>query len=408
MTPLDKAVHTAGGHIVLCGLEGLGVRTLEELQRLGERCVVVTRHVQPRYRDAVRTLVETIVEGDPRDPDVLRQAGIERARAIVLTEDDDVANIHVALTAVQLRPGIHVVMRTFDEDFARHVEMLLPDVVAMSSSALAAPGFVTALLDADAEERWIEVLGRTLVVRRAAADDPAVLVPLADDTRDPVELFPRQGQRLLCLVDAAGEPAHTQSARPAGRGTALPRTRSISWLRRVDRQFWVLGAVLALITLGSAAVLVGWARLDLVEAIYDVVGAFFGGVDPTVVQNDTSLKLFAILLTLFGAAALAVFYGLIADIVLSARISEPVGPTGDGCQGPRHRDRPRFHRLPGGVAGARSRRRGGGRRAASRRALRGSRPVAAHPGGDHRCPRPAGALRAARGPCPGHPGVHRR
>ena len=325
-SPPDKAVPPPGGHIVLCGLEGLGVRTLEELQRLGERCVVITRHVQPRYRDAVRALVETIVEGDPRDPDVLRQAGVERARAIVLTEDDDVANIHVALTAVQLRPGIHVVMRTFDEDFARHVEMLLPDVVAMSSSALAAPGFVTALLDADAEERWIEVLGRTLVLRRAAADEPAVLVPLADDSRDPVELFPRSGQHLLCLVDAAGGPARTQSARPAGRGTALPRTRSISWLRRVDRRFWVLGAVLALITLGSAVVLVGWARLDLVEAIYDVVGAFFGGVDPNVVQNDTSLKLFAILLTLFGAAALAVFYGLIADIVLSARISNLLGP----------------------------------------------------------------------------------
>ena len=317
--------HPLHGHIVVCGLEALGVRSLEELQRLGERCVVITRHVQPRYRDAVRSLVEAIVEGDPRDPDVLREAAVERARAIVLTDDDDVANIHVALTAGRLRPGIHVVMRTFDEDFARHVETLLPDVVAMSSSALAAPGFVTALLDKDAEERWIEVLGRTLVLRRAAADDQAVLVPLADDSRDPVELFPRHGQRLLCLVDAAGTPAHTQSARPAGRGTALPRTGSISWLRRVDRRFWVLGGVLALITLGSALVFVSAAGLDLVEAVYDTVGAFFGGVDPSV-ASGTSLKLFAILLTLIGAAALAVFYGLIADIVLSARIGDLLGP----------------------------------------------------------------------------------
>src|SRR4029077_11005447 len=114
--------------------------------------------------------------------------------------------------------------------------------------------------------------------------------------------------------------ADTQTAEPVGRSRSLPgRPRLGAW-RRVDRRFWVLGGVLAITTLGSALVFAMATRIDIIEAIYDVVGAFFGGVDPTV-ANGTALKIFAIFLTLVGAAALAVFYGLISDVVLSTRIS---------------------------------------------------------------------------------------
>jgi Trk K+ transport system NAD-binding subunit len=140
-----------------------------------------------------------------------------------------------------------------------------------------------------------------------------------------VVLFPTTGDRLLCLVDAAGERADTQTAEPAGRTRALPGRPRFGALRRIDRRFWVLGGVLALITFGSAMVFSATTNIDIVESIYDVVGAFFGGVDPSV-ANGNALKIFAIFLTLVGAAALAVFYGLIADVVLSTRISNFLGP----------------------------------------------------------------------------------
>ena len=313
------------GHIVLCTLEALGVRTLEELGRFGEHVVVVADNIEPRYREIAEGLGVTIVEGNQRDPECLRKAGITHARAVVLTADDDTGNIHAALTAHNLNPDIHIVLRTFDDDFARRVESLFPDAVAMSASALAAPGFITAILDQDANERWIDVLGRTLALRYTEIAHPDVVVPLADDATTPVALFPRDGARVLCLVDPTGGPAHTLSAKPAGRTGALPRPPSMGWLRRVDSRFWVLGAVLTIITLGSAVIFLGNAGQDLITAIYDVVGAFFGGVDPSV-ANTSGLRIFAIFLTLAGAAALAAFYALIADVVLSTRISNLLGP----------------------------------------------------------------------------------
>ena len=125
---------------------------------------------QARHREVAARLGVQVIDGSPRDPECLRDADVEHARAIVLTEDDDTVNIHAALLAESLNHGIHVVLRIFDDEFARRVESLFPDAVAMSSSALAAPGFITAMLDQDADERWIDVLGRTLALRYADVD----------------------------------------------------------------------------------------------------------------------------------------------------------------------------------------------------------------------------------------------
>jgi Trk K+ transport system NAD-binding subunit len=324
--PHPMAAPASRRHIVLCTLEPLGVRTLEELNRLGERVVVIAENVEARHREVATGLGARIIDGSPRDPECLRDADVEHARAIVLTADDDTGNIHAALLAQSQSPGIHIVLRTFDDEFARRVESLFPDAVAMSASALAAPGFLTAVLDPEADERWIDILGRTLAFRHAEPDDPAVVVALADDSVTPIRLFPREGQHLLSLVDPSGGPAHVKSTKPAGRTMPLPRVRSVGWLRRVDRRFWVLLAVLVAITLLSMLVFVMSAPLGLVDALYNAVNAFFGGVPDQAAQNTAGLRIFVILLTLFGAAALAMFYGLIADVVLSARISNLLGP----------------------------------------------------------------------------------
>lgn len=322
------------GHIVLTSLESLSVRTLEELERIGERVVIVAQGGDTRNRDAVSKVpaLVHIVEGDRRDPDVLRAAGIEHAKALVLAEADDVGNLHAALSARHINPSLHVVIRTFDEELGRRIESAMSDVVTLSASAIAAPGFVSAVLDESAEERTLVVLGRTLALRHTRPDDPSVLLALADDEGEPVRLFPGEtssDREFLCLVDPLGAtPASTEIQAPPRRirRPTAPRRRA-RWLdpRRLDSRFWVLGGVLAIITVLSALVLGAATRMNLLEAIYDVVGAFFGGIDPGIVNTD-ALRMFAIILTLVGAAALALFYGVIADVVLSTRLTNVLGP----------------------------------------------------------------------------------
>jgi voltage-gated potassium channel len=56
------------------------------------------------------------IEGNPSSDDVLRSAGIERARAIVACVDSDAENIFITLSARGLRSDIAIVARASVED----------------------------------------------------------------------------------------------------------------------------------------------------------------------------------------------------------------------------------------------------------------------------------------------------
>ena len=78
--------------------------------------------------------------------------GIEQAKAVVLTESTTSATSMRAHRA-PCNPHLHAVVRVFDEDFGGRMETLLTDAVTLSASAIAAPGFVTAILDDEQDER---------------------------------------------------------------------------------------------------------------------------------------------------------------------------------------------------------------------------------------------------------------
>jgi Trk K+ transport system NAD-binding subunit len=320
------------GHVVVCGLQGLGLRIVEELDRLAERVVVIDPSPDHRHRATLRRLGIPLVEADPADAEALARCGIPGARTLVLTLGEDVANIHVALAAVGLDPAIQVVMRSFDEEFGRRVEALIPGLTALSSSAIAAPGFVSALLDEDTDRR-LDLLGRDVAIRDAAPDDPSVIAVLADHQQSPVMLLPATpphgqdgstGTSALCLVDASGDPARTVAPVRRRRAVWIAGPRP-SVIRRVDRRFWMLTAVIVGLVVVASIVFELLTGIDPVESVYQAVKGVVGGADESV-QQTTELRWFALGLTVVGAIILAAFYGLIVDVIMSARVSSILGP----------------------------------------------------------------------------------
>src|SRR5688500_14343518 len=87
------------GHIVLCGLDGLGLRTLEELHELGEDVVVVANSPSETFLQRAEEIGAAIMTGNRWEESVLIDAGITSARAIILTDKDDVGNLHAGLVA---------------------------------------------------------------------------------------------------------------------------------------------------------------------------------------------------------------------------------------------------------------------------------------------------------------------
>ena len=151
------------GHVVVCGLGHLGLRTIEELRLRDEQVVGVGDDADAD--EALAASDVRLVVGDQRLSRVLRQADVASASAIVLTGDDDLGNLDAALAATELNPAIRVVIRVFDQELGAHIPQLFHDAVALSSSALAAPGFVSAAIDGETGASFM-LAGRVLSVGR--------------------------------------------------------------------------------------------------------------------------------------------------------------------------------------------------------------------------------------------------
>jgi Trk K+ transport system NAD-binding subunit len=323
-------------HIVLCGLDGLGLRTLEELRRLGEEVVVISAPGE-RFLPRAKAQGVTVVEGNYRDEHVLRAAGVATASAIAIAEDDDVGNLHAALTAQDINPRMRIVLRMFNQELGQRIEALFHDCSALSSSALAAPGFVSAALHENWEQQ-VEIAGHSLAVRRAAPDGAGVLIPLAHvNGNEPVEFFPRDGGNPLCLVDegpAMGSSGARGGNQAGGRGrlSALGRLGEVAGslvilARTADVRLRYLVAVLVAMGLISTLVFFLFDNLALVDAVYFTVTIITttGFGDISLLGAPPALKIFGILLMLLGATTLTLFYALITDAIVSARLARALG-----------------------------------------------------------------------------------
>jgi Trk K+ transport system NAD-binding subunit len=256
-----------------------------------------------------------------------------------------VGNLHAALAAQDLNPGLRIVLRMFNQELGERIETLFHDCSALSSSALAAPGFVSAALHENWQQR-VEIAGRSLAVRRATPGQEDVLLPLAPvNGHSAAEVFPTGGDDLLCLVDEGPimQSQDAQQGRRAGppRGlAALPRPGEIAaslgaLARTVDPRLRYLVALLVALALVSMLVFIFFDNLQVVDALYFTVTIITttGFGDISLLTAPLALKLFGIVLMLIGATTLTLFYAFITDAIVSARLTRALGGVHKHMQG---------------------------------------------------------------------------
>jgi Trk K+ transport system NAD-binding subunit len=78
---------------------------------------------------------------------VLVDLGIHKAQAVIAATDNDMANLEIALDARNLRPGIRVVVRMFDQQIAQKITRSFDIKLIFSTAAIAAPSFAAATVD---------------------------------------------------------------------------------------------------------------------------------------------------------------------------------------------------------------------------------------------------------------------
>jgi voltage-gated potassium channel len=118
---MKRKIEQLEGHIVICGFGRMGRVVADEVTRSGGQAVVIERDAVREADLAARGLLYVI--GSALENRVLDEAGVGRARAIVVATASDADNVYITLSARAMNPKIAIHARGESEAGLQHLRM---------------------------------------------------------------------------------------------------------------------------------------------------------------------------------------------------------------------------------------------------------------------------------------------
>ncbi|BAN03640.1 potassium channel family protein [Ilumatobacter coccineus] len=195
---MDRQIKNMSGHSIVCGWGRVGAAVAHDLEASGERVVVVDADPE-----RVRDVPYPTVLGDATSDNVLRDAGIERAKSLIAALDGDAANLFVTLSGRDLAPSLFIVARARSDESVSKLEHAGADRVvnpqelgaARMASFVASPN-VAEFVDVVMHERSLEFRMQEFDIDRDS--------PIAGKTLRQANLREASGALVLALRDADG------------------------------------------------------------------------------------------------------------------------------------------------------------------------------------------------------------
>ncbi len=117
---LEQDLAKLRDHFVLCGYGRVGRSVGEVLAGEHVPFVVVDNNLESL--DQARSDGYLVVSGDAASDDILRRAGIDRARGLIAAVASDADNVYVVLSARGLRPDLLIIARATSDDAVKKLE----------------------------------------------------------------------------------------------------------------------------------------------------------------------------------------------------------------------------------------------------------------------------------------------
>ena len=344
------------GHVIVCGLHEVGLRTVEQLHLAGAIVVVLDDEGDERFARIVRGWGIPLLARDAHLTEPLHEAGIAGAAAVVCIESSDLKTLETVLLVRDLRSDVRVVAHLDNPAVARAVEEVTGAATVLDVAALFAPSVVEACLGRRAHDIK---LGGTLFVT-TEVDAPRAgtlrelygsLVPLgvtSDDELAPIvcpgrDEAVREGDRVTLL----GTPeelasAGLRSGPVAGADVQQAGQRVLSALRRLvanimsdsGRSLRIAAGLFFGLLIASTLVLHFGYRLgppgrhlSLVSSVYFTVEtiATVGFGDFSFATQPQWMELFGIFLILAGTTMVTTIFALLTNALVSRRIAQSLG-----------------------------------------------------------------------------------
>ncbi len=351
--------HELKDHLIIVGMGHVGYRLAEVLHALGEPFSVVTLTLREDWRRDLAVWALALVEGDARSDEVLKRAGTETARAMLIVTQDDLLNVELCVDAHRLNPSLPLIVRIFDNYLAERLRKDRGIRSVFSPSLLAAPVFTAAALE-DSVFRLVAVgksaiplLRLTLPTARGGVSETLAefcqhqnLLPLAVYAPNLNADTPLEAHRLevgdeILAFACPNNPLYR--ARMDAQNTSHSRYSLLQLQMRLaqrGRSLWRavqhtsialrVACILYVALLGLSVVLFHYYIPNLPhwsDALYFLVAIIttIGFGDINFRYAPTWLKLYGCGVMLGGAAFIAVLYGLLTDYLVGLRVDRALG-----------------------------------------------------------------------------------
>lgn len=111
---LMNSISQLDKHVILCGYGRNGHQAAQVLKAHNIPFIVIEKDEQLILKKIAEGENILHLEGDSTDDDLLRLAGVERARALITTLPVDAQNVFIVLSARSLNPEIQIISRASD------------------------------------------------------------------------------------------------------------------------------------------------------------------------------------------------------------------------------------------------------------------------------------------------------
>ena len=108
-------------HFIICGYGRIGTQIVAEFEDHEVPYVVIDQTEEALER--IRAEGHLHIEGDASKEEILKQAGIERAKGLVSAVDSDERAVYIVLAARALNPNLYIVARAGRPDSIRRLEL---------------------------------------------------------------------------------------------------------------------------------------------------------------------------------------------------------------------------------------------------------------------------------------------
>jgi Trk K+ transport system NAD-binding subunit len=344
-------------HVIVCGLQGVGLRIVEQLHLSGTPVLVVDDSADSRFTGVVADWGVPHLHRTAYMGDALVEAGLEHALAVVCAEVKEIHALETALRIRELRPDVRIVTQLANPSVARALERVSGRGSVLDVATLAGPAFVEACLGRNAHD--IELGGVQFAVVQIEVEETDAahatfrghfgnLAPVAIMPADGSEMAQCPGRDHKVIAGDRVAVLGTEDELRLGgidpKSANRSTVRKVALMTRLGRRLavvseegnkalsFVVAGLLALIIV-AAIILRFTYRVGPHEHMGFITAAYFTVVTVSTVgygdfnfaMQSGAMKIFGIVVILLGVVLVSTAFALFTNILVSRRIERSLG-----------------------------------------------------------------------------------